>query len=202
MNCRCLVLLHHSFRKRSWAPFLLSTLSIFQQQLLLKEDSWKVQKNIYSQFFKAVVLSDVSSNTVLKVKETFHQSCKTGLYLCPVHCAGTTVYMSKYNKVKKYANDWKWDWISRDPFQPQPFHDSVSLSWIKIKDRPRESLAKPYKWQQHLWLLVIEILSLELQTKRLCKVNIIHILSEYLISCILKDISKQIIKRQNTTKAE
>lgn len=73
-----------------------------------------------------------------------------------LHCAGMTVYVSKYNKVKKHANnDWKCNWISRDPFQPQQFHDSVSLSWIKIQDRLQESLAKLYKWQRHLWLLVI-----------------------------------------------
>lgn len=48
-------------------PFLLPTLSIFQQQLMLEEDSLKAQKIIYSQFSKAVVPPDVSSNTILKV---------------------------------------------------------------------------------------------------------------------------------------
>lgn len=44
-----------------------------------------------------------------------------------------------------------------------------NLSSVKNHDGPTESLTKPYKWQQYLWQQAIQIWSLELLVKILCK---------------------------------
>lgn len=44
-----------------------------------------------------------------------------------------------------------------------------NLSSMKNHDGPTESLTKPYKWQQYLWQQAIQIWSLELLVKILCK---------------------------------